>query len=219
VRDPEGQFNHIVMTLQRSAGTTRTNEVMVSNTRNKETSYYKVGDDFDGGKLVYVHRTGALVSTMNQYHVYPLGLGYNDRMEHAAAIEYPELKAAAERAIARETARVQAQPKASPIEGAGSARPEPTQPTLDSKDPGAVAPAAVNPTASNMATEGPVEPSNNPESEQAVGPPGPPEQVRSVQPSENRTARPNPRPGTPNNPQQPPQGGNPRPRSKKKGRL
>lgn len=99
-RWPDARFMQIVMSLLRSVGPDRTNELMVYNTRTKETIYYRSGADFDGGTLVFVHQTGGLVHRKGQYFVYPLGGTLEDHLEASAAEGYPELKAAVERAEA-----------------------------------------------------------------------------------------------------------------------
>ncbi len=104
-RWPDGRSLHIVMTLMRTINGKRSNEIMVSNNRTHEDTYYKRGDDFDGGRLVYVHQSGALVHRTGQFFVYPLGGSMDDHMEAAIATDYPELKAAAERAVEAERAR------------------------------------------------------------------------------------------------------------------
>lgn len=113
---PEGRNMTIVMTLLRNSGNSRVNELMVTNSRTRETTYHKVGDDFDGGKLAYVHQTGGLVRRDKKYFVYPLGSLLADCIPFEQAGDYPELKSAAERALALETAQAEAKQKAQPEE-------------------------------------------------------------------------------------------------------
>lgn len=102
---PDARVMQVVMTLMRSVGPDRTNELMVYNTRTRETSYYRFGDEFDGGRLVFVHQTGGLVHRKGQYFVYPLGGTLADHLESSAAADYPDLQAAAQRAVAAAAAR------------------------------------------------------------------------------------------------------------------
>lgn len=115
-RWPDARFMQIVMTLLRSVGPDRTNELMVYNTRTKETTYYRSGADFDGGTLVFVHQTGGLVHRKGQYFVYPLGGTLEDHLEASAAGGYPELKAAVERAEVGARARAEAEALAKAVE-------------------------------------------------------------------------------------------------------
>ncbi len=214
-RDHESRNKQIVMTLLRSAGTTRTNELMVTNSRTKETTYHKVTEDFDGGKLVYVHQTGGIVHRMGQYFVYPLGAGLDNHMEYQQAAEYPELKAAAERAVALETARARAQPKNAPV---GEA-PTDEQRTLDSRGgDGVAAGTSANPTVLAAPVEGPIFPvpvSGSDSQEGALV--GPPDQAPQTQTMQNPAAQPAAKTQNPNQPSRP---ANTRPRpTKDKGRL
>jgi|CXWL01.1.fsa_nt_gi hypothetical protein len=138
---PDAKLMQIVMTLLRSAGTSRTNELMVFNSRTKETTYHKVTEDFDGGKLVFVHQTGGVVSRKGQYFVYPLGAMLSEAVEYKLAENYPELKAAAERAVAMETAQAEAQRRQPPI----GEQPAEAQPTLDSRGGEGAVPNTMNP--------------------------------------------------------------------------
>jgi hypothetical protein len=81
----------------RSVGDQHVDEVMITNTRTKENKYYKAGDYFDGGKLIFVHQLGALVRRIDGYFVYPLGNLLEAPLPIESADEYPELKAAAEK--------------------------------------------------------------------------------------------------------------------------
>ncbi|MBI3834276.1 MAG: hypothetical protein HY287_08105 [Planctomycetes bacterium] len=87
----------LCMALMRSVGDNHVDEVMITNTRTKENKYYKAGDDFDGGQLIFVHQRGALVHRIDGYFVYPLGNTLEAPLALANADEYPELKSAAEK--------------------------------------------------------------------------------------------------------------------------
>ena len=217
-RDPEAATKQVVMTLLRNAGNTRTNELMIFNSRNKETTYHKVTEDFDGGKLVFVHQTGGIVHRNGKYLVYPLGAGFNEHMEYKAAENYPELKAAAERAVALETAQAEAKRQALPIAQPPGAQPVETQPTLDSRggqDAGAD-------------SAGPVFPAPG-EGGEGAAIMGPPDQTAPV-PTQDPTTQPSPAPTTQNqdppaqpgaktpDPNKPPRSGNTRPRPSNRGK-
>lgn len=260
-RDPEGRSKQIVMTLLQNAGTKRTRELMIVNSRNKETTYHKAGEDFDGGKLIFVHQTGGLVNTKGKYYIYPLGANLEERMEYQNAVEYTELRAAAEKSIALETARADAARKKSIVEP-DPAVVEPGGPegTLDSRggdEPPAetkigpepvpvegpqlgeaakVVPPAAAP-ARAVRPEGPVisESTDQPaDGDALMGPPANPQraparrqpatqpanQPKPARPAEPSEAKPAPAKTTPTPAQQPPRGGNTRPKPNKgRGRI
>lgn len=100
-RDPRWKDRRqmqVVMTLGWTGPNEQINELMVYHRKSKETSYYAVGDEFDGGELVFVHQTGGLVHrTDGQYAIYPIG----DTLDRDVTIEeadaFPELREAVER--------------------------------------------------------------------------------------------------------------------------
>ena len=100
-RDPRWKDRRqmqVVMALGWTGPNEQINELMVYHKRSKETSYYAVGDEFDGGELVFVHQTGGLVHrTDGQYAIYPIG----DTLDRDVSIEgadaFPELREAVER--------------------------------------------------------------------------------------------------------------------------
>ncbi len=94
---PDGRNLAICMALLRTLGAERLDEFMVYNRQSKETRYYKVGDDFDGGELVFVHQRGGVVRRSEDYFVYPIGATLDQQVEARVADEYPELKSAAEK--------------------------------------------------------------------------------------------------------------------------
>jgi len=94
---PDGRNMAICMALLRTLGAERLDEFMVYNNKSKETRYYKVGDDFDGGELVFVHQRGGVVRRSEDYFVYPIGATLDQQVEAGVADEYPELKSAAEK--------------------------------------------------------------------------------------------------------------------------
>ena len=66
------------MSLIHSEGNQRFSEAQIHNSKRRQTEYYAEGDDFDGGQLVYVHQTGALVRRGEKYFVYPIGASLDD---------------------------------------------------------------------------------------------------------------------------------------------
>ncbi len=94
---PDGRNMAICMALLRTLGAERLDEFMVYNRQSKETKYYKTGDDFDGGELVFVHQRGGVVRRSEDYFVYPIGATLDQQVDAKVADEYPELKRAAER--------------------------------------------------------------------------------------------------------------------------
>ncbi len=104
-RWPDARFMQVTMCLLRSVGAMRTNELMIYNTRTRETTYYRTGAEFDGGTLVYVHQTGGLVHRRGQYFVYPLGGTLEDHLEVSLASDHPELQHAAQRAEVKTRAK------------------------------------------------------------------------------------------------------------------
>ena len=68
---------------------------MIFNLKSKETTYHKVGDEFDGGRLVFVHQTGVLVRRQDGYFVVPLGANLDQDISADQAADYPTLFAVA----------------------------------------------------------------------------------------------------------------------------
>jgi hypothetical protein len=101
------------MALLRTLGAERLDEFMVYNRQSKETKYYKTGDDFDGGELVFVHQRGGVVRRSEDYFVYPIGATLDQQVEARVADEYPELKSAAEK-LREARQKRQAAPRVAP---------------------------------------------------------------------------------------------------------
>ena len=112
-RWPDGRNMAICMALLRTLGAERLDEFMVYNRQSKETRYYKTGDDFDGGELVFVHQRGGVVRRNEDYFVYPIGATLDQQVEARGADEYPELKSAAEK-IREARQKRQAEPPVAP---------------------------------------------------------------------------------------------------------
>jgi hypothetical protein len=95
-RWPERRNMQIVMTLGNGANGKWTDELMVYNTRTRDTTYYAVGDEFDGGNLIFVHQTGGLVHRKDEYSIYPIGARLDQDVPANRTEDFPELTAAAE---------------------------------------------------------------------------------------------------------------------------
>lgn len=93
---PDGQFKEIRMALLRRTSDASLDEFMLYDTRSRTNAYYKVGDEFDGGKLIYVHQTGGVAHRNGEYFVYPLGRTLQQSLPATAAGDFPELRRAAE---------------------------------------------------------------------------------------------------------------------------
>ncbi len=97
-RWPNRRQMQVVMALGWTGPAERINELMVYNKKLRETSYYAVGDEFDGGELVFVHQTGGLVHrTDGQYAIYPIGDTLDRDVKIEGANAFPELREAVER--------------------------------------------------------------------------------------------------------------------------
>ncbi|UCE60639.1 MAG: hypothetical protein JSU63_02590 [Phycisphaerales bacterium] len=81
----------IRMTLLHRSGDVRNHEVMVYNSKTKKNDYYVVGDDFDGGELVYVHPRGGIVRRQDEYFLYPIGEKMNTDFKAEDTEDYPVL--------------------------------------------------------------------------------------------------------------------------------
>ncbi len=95
------KYMQVRMALLQAAGAERIDELMIYNNRAKETKYYTIGDEFNGGELVFVHPTGGVVRRMDEYFLYPIGNWVDEDISVKtggdAAREYPQLLAAADR--------------------------------------------------------------------------------------------------------------------------
>lgn len=98
-RWPKRKYMQLRMTLLHDTGTKRVREVMVYDNRSKQAQYYTVGDEFDGGELVFVHPRGGIVRRKNEYSLYPIGTWLDQDIDAGspAAGDYPELKGVADR--------------------------------------------------------------------------------------------------------------------------
>jgi hypothetical protein len=90
------------MALIHREGDARSNEVMVYNSRSRKTEYFEPGDDFDGGKLVFVHPRGAIVRRQNadgedDFFIYPIGEKLTEDVRADEAGDHPRLQAEANR--------------------------------------------------------------------------------------------------------------------------
>jgi Tfp pilus assembly protein PilO len=105
-RWPNRDRLQVVMPLRTSYGNGQSRqEVMLYDTREKETIVVPTGEDFDGGSLLYVHQSGVLVGREDGDFVYPIGEPLSRPIPLADASGFPELQAAWQR-IQRETPAV-----------------------------------------------------------------------------------------------------------------
>ena len=84
------------MTLMHSEGDSRIQEVMVYDKKSKQTTYYPVQTEFDGGTLVGVHPRGGVVrrddGETEAYFVYPIGAKLDQGIRAEDAEGYPMLQ-------------------------------------------------------------------------------------------------------------------------------
>lgn len=172
-RWPNRHLMALVMMVGRSDVAESVDELMIQNKADGALQYKKAGDDFDGGRLSYVHQTGALVRRKDQTHpneerwyVYPIGSPLDQDLPVDDAGEFPELQAAARKLKAELPAP---KPESGGADAAGTGG---NPPGRDIGTTGAPAGAAVDPglagvTAEGAAPSGGVAPVN-PESGSAV---------------------------------------------------
>jgi len=86
------RYLQLRMALLSSAGDQHLDEVMVFDNKGKKSSYYAVGSDFDGGKLVYVHPRGGVVHREGEYFVCPIGSNLDQDIPVDEAVDYPILQ-------------------------------------------------------------------------------------------------------------------------------
>ncbi len=91
-RWPDNKFMHLAMALMRSDSASQRHEFIVQNTRTNERTYHALGEEFDGGELVFVHPRGGLVRRHGEYFVYPLGGKLDQDMPVDAAAHFPDLQ-------------------------------------------------------------------------------------------------------------------------------
>lgn len=93
------KYMQLCMMLGHRVGDDRSRELMVFNNRSKQNEYYEVGDEFNGGELVFVHPRGGVVRRNDEYFLYPIGTWLDQEVgaSDAAAGDYPDLKSVADR--------------------------------------------------------------------------------------------------------------------------
>jgi hypothetical protein len=79
------------MALLQRKGEEREDELMLFNTANQSKKFIAVGDEFNGGTLIYVHQRGGVGLRGGKYSVYPLGMALSNEIPAESAQEYPEL--------------------------------------------------------------------------------------------------------------------------------
>ncbi len=127
-RWPGRGLMEVVMMVGRSDVAETIDELMVQNKADGVLRYLKAGDEFDGGRLMFVHQTGGLVRrkdlshpTEEKCYVYPIGVPLDQDLPVDDAGEFPELQAAARKLSA--TLPVPAPKVESPGADAGGAAP------------------------------------------------------------------------------------------------
>lgn len=182
---PDAKNMSISMALLRTMGPERLDEFMVYNNKSKETKYYKVGDEFNGGELVFVHQRGGVVRRNEDYFVYPIGANLDQHVAAKVADDYPELKSAADKI--RETREAQKKPKPAP-----SALPDsPLQPPTEAPVEGPPAASTDQPVEGTKAAQG----SEAKQTEPAIA---------EQKPAEAQPPKPKRRPGRPTTPRKSP---------------
>ena len=127
--------NHmqVVMTLVHREGDARVGQVMLHNPKIRKTSYHQIGDEFDGGDLVYVHPRGAIVRKEDEWLVYPVGMTLNKSKNVENADDYPTLRDTASW-VREALSPSPAEPAESGSEASGAKLPEPST-RVDSRAP------------------------------------------------------------------------------------
>lgn len=92
-RWPDRQSMRLCQALRRSGSHLRVDELMIHDNSRGENVYYRPGDEFDGGELLYVHPRGAVVRRQDEYFVYPLGARLDQDVPVDQADAFPKLKA------------------------------------------------------------------------------------------------------------------------------
>lgn len=113
----DARMQTLTMVLMRESHGERRDEIMVNNAKTKQTSYYGVGDEFEGGELIFVRQSGGVVNWKDEYYVYPLGENLDGFVSAKDAHDYPILQRSAGRhmELMAEKAKVeQAKKKAEP---------------------------------------------------------------------------------------------------------
>ncbi len=129
-RWPNRKYMQLRMTLLHDTDTQRVRELMVFDNRSKQAQYYAVGDEFDGGELVFVHPRGGIVRRKHGYYLYPIGTWLDQDIDagSSSAGDCPELKGIADRLSEAAGASADAEREAVSAAAAG----EPAKTTRDS---------------------------------------------------------------------------------------
>ena len=130
----------LAMALLLGDGSAPRDEFMMVHTRNHRRKFVPVGNDFDGGQLLFVHQRGALVVREDGSFVYPLGESLDRPVPVARADKYPELQAALARLEA--AGRVPDLSKAPPPTATPSSGEPEDDPRGEPSRPGASRPAS-----------------------------------------------------------------------------
>lgn len=92
------KYMQIRMALLHTEGENHVDELMVYNSRAKEAAYHGIGEEFDGGELVFVHPTGGLVRRRSDFYIYPTGEWLDQDLRATQGLKdlFPELVKAAD---------------------------------------------------------------------------------------------------------------------------
>lgn len=124
-------MRQVAMTLQTQGVPGKEGELLVVNQGTRERTYHAVGDEFDGGKLVYVDTRGGIVKWEDKFYIYPLGAKLDQDIPADSATNHPDLLRIVERLKLADAAPGQ---KVAPEEGAAPpeqpANPEGGQPIV-----------------------------------------------------------------------------------------
>lgn len=138
---PDARYMQLRMALVSSTPADRVSEVMVYNNKSHQAQYFAVGSEFDGGELLFVHPTGAVVrkkdaaAKADEYLIYPIGTFCDGHIPATdpVAVEFPELHLAATRlreateklakAKADEAADAKTKEEAAPVAGDANTAP------------------------------------------------------------------------------------------------
>ena len=129
------------MALLQRKGEEREDEFMLFNTANQTRKYVTLGEDFDGGTLLYVHQRGGVTLRGDKYLVYPLGMPLSNALVAEDAQDYPELQRAAtfhRNAVAELSKKKEEEAKAPGLQVPNQNGEMPAEPTANVEKPRAL---------------------------------------------------------------------------------
>ncbi len=95
---PNRNTKRLSMTLSHWQDQQRVDEVLVHDAQTDESTYYSIGDEFDGGELIYIHPRGVITRWINEaskrdeYFIYPIGSQLSGDLKPDDAADYPYLR-------------------------------------------------------------------------------------------------------------------------------